>query len=729
MPTLQFTVDAALLRELGERLVGKPHIALAELIKNSYDADATHVEVRFEDDEITVVDDGHGMNFQEFRDFWMRIGTPHKQKEGFSKKFKRPVTGSKGVGRLAVQFLGRRLQLKTVSDGNTRSELVSNVDWEKAVKAGELTKAEAEYEQTNASAKFTKDSGHGTRLLISKLNHEWTPEEFKALAQNIWWLQPPFRKNQASGSESPGAFEVEVKSVNSNVVQEFDRQMRAYLDIWHARLVGRLTGPPRRGKNKPGEVVLSLDFADGAHVSQEYEIPDCKLQAAEFEIRVFHLKYKQPSGIRVDEIREYLNRFGGVHVYDSGFHLPYYGPDTDWLKIEIDHSHRLSRSKLLPPELQVPEGMNYLPTQSRLLGVVHVNTSQERETALQYDPTTNEYLQIQVTRDRLTDNKALENLQDAVRWALDFYSMQEAARATRESESKRDVEPVSQKIDRIEEIIERHRADLPRPVFLTIRKQVQAAVRASEAEAEILTRRAGLLGALATAGISAVAFEHEVTKQFHLLEQMTKRLKSVRVNEGAARDSLNEVTSELDEWLDRVRHTYALFAHLKDEANREIAARLLARELLQRVADQVEVFTRGTSIEAGGVDDSLRLPKGSFSEWSAVFQNVYINAFNALLDTRKKRISVSSKIAGKNRAILVQDNGSGIDLSTADKLFEPFVRKMKVSAERRSLGLGGMGLGLTIVRMIATALHCRVRFVKPAHGFNTAFELSWSEEE
>ena len=29
MPELKFTVDSALLRELGERLVGKPHIALS----------------------------------------------------------------------------------------------------------------------------------------------------------------------------------------------------------------------------------------------------------------------------------------------------------------------------------------------------------------------------------------------------------------------------------------------------------------------------------------------------------------------------------------------------------------------------------------------------------------------------------------------------------------------------------------------------------------------------
>jgi len=78
---------------------------------------------------------------------------------------------------------------------------------------------------------------------------------------------------------------------------------------------------------------------------------------------------------------------------------------------------------------------------------------------------------------------------------------------------------------------------------------------------------------------------------------------------------------------------------------------------------------------------------------------------------------------------LVQDTGIGVDVTNSEKLFEPFLRRVKVSAERRALGLGGMGLGLTIVRMIASALNSRVRFVKPETEFRTAFELSWSEEE
>ena len=100
MSPLRFTIDALLLRELGERLVGKPHIALAELVKNSYDADATEVTIKFlpHKDRIEITDDGHGMTSEEFKNFWMRIGTVHKTREKQSRKWGRTLTGFKRRG-------------------------------------------------------------------------------------------------------------------------------------------------------------------------------------------------------------------------------------------------------------------------------------------------------------------------------------------------------------------------------------------------------------------------------------------------------------------------------------------------------------------------------------------------------------------------------------------------------------------------------------------------------
>ena len=142
-----------------------------------------------------------------------------------------------------------------------------------------------------------------------------------------------------------------------------------------------LTAAPSDAPGSPRAVRLSLNFDDGGREVVHYVLEDCALDQLKFEIRVYNLKYRQPSGISVHQARAYLRRFGGVHIYDAGFHLPYYGPDADWLHIEMDHSHRLSVSKLLPKELtqgsSAVSPLNYLPTNSRLFGVVDVDTSHE----------------------------------------------------------------------------------------------------------------------------------------------------------------------------------------------------------------------------------------------------------------------------------------------------------------------------------------------------------------
>ena len=84
MTKLLFTVDSALLSELGERLVATAHIALVELVKNAYDADATLVSIKIVPDQsrgpqVHIIDNGSGMTFHDVQNYWMRIATPHKQ--------------------------------------------------------------------------------------------------------------------------------------------------------------------------------------------------------------------------------------------------------------------------------------------------------------------------------------------------------------------------------------------------------------------------------------------------------------------------------------------------------------------------------------------------------------------------------------------------------------------------------------------------------------------------
>lgn len=513
MKRILFTVDAALLRELGERLVGQPHIALAELVKNSYDADATEVMVRFADETIEICDNGHGMSFDEFRNFWMRVGSPHKQKQRTSPGFGRPLTGSKGVGRLAVQFLARELAMHTVSKKTPEREIDALVDWDTAVEQGDLTEAYALYEEAYVSRTFPGDSPHGTIIELSHLNQAWGPDDIEALAKEIWWLQPPFER--MAGAEEGEGFRIRLESDSPKAIERFDQQMAAYLGIWHARIDGELI----RESSGPGPVVvrMTLEFADGERVRYELPVKDCLLHKLSFEIRAYYLQGRQRYGIKVGEAREYFHEFGGVRVYDAGFRLPYYGPEHDWLEIERDHAHRLSRSRLLPESLQVQEGLNYLPTNTRLLGVVHVDTSLERRLVEENDA---DHLEIQVTRDRLTDNRGYRQLRDLVRWALDFYAMQEARRQFAEAEAKRADEPIREKFLRVEEVLEKYKDELPRAAYAELEQGVREAITASETEAEAMARRVALLAPLATAGMAALAYEHEATKQFNYLESL-----------------------------------------------------------------------------------------------------------------------------------------------------------------------------------------------------------------
>ena len=231
MPTLPFTVDAELLRELGERLVGKPHIALAELIKNSYDADATQVTIKFFPDEnyIEVSDDGHGMTFEEFKNFWMRIGTTHKS-EKRSKNLGRQLTGSKGVGRLAVQFLANKLTIRTVPENNSEW-LEAKVDWKEAIKAGNLTEVTVEYTLNQSRPPLQ----HGTSIILSDLKDidKWESEEVRKLAAEVWWLQPPFGSTLSYPEDSKDRFRVDFQST-VDYAETFENQMEAVKSIWIA---------------------------------------------------------------------------------------------------------------------------------------------------------------------------------------------------------------------------------------------------------------------------------------------------------------------------------------------------------------------------------------------------------------------------------------------------------------------------------------------------------------
>lgn len=107
MEKMKYNISSRATILLGRESVSKVESALIELIKNTYDADATICYILFdvENDNILLIDNGSGMTKKIIEDNWMMIGTDNKKKEYISKK-KRIKSGEKGIGRFALDRLG-----------------------------------------------------------------------------------------------------------------------------------------------------------------------------------------------------------------------------------------------------------------------------------------------------------------------------------------------------------------------------------------------------------------------------------------------------------------------------------------------------------------------------------------------------------------------------------------------------------------------------------------------
>ena len=192
---LGFEVDARLVRQIGEQLVPSEVMALGELVKNAYDADATEVSIDFVSEPVPTIivkDDGTGMSLEDLRRGWMVIGTAGKEKEELSPLYKRARVGRKGIGRFAAQVLGRQLSLTSVS-AETSQELCVRFDWERF-----QTGALLESIQHDVEIVDTASENHGTELVVEGPTSNWEPEKIKKVMRDLIAIQAPPASNKGN---------------------------------------------------------------------------------------------------------------------------------------------------------------------------------------------------------------------------------------------------------------------------------------------------------------------------------------------------------------------------------------------------------------------------------------------------------------------------------------------------------------------------------------------------
>ncbi|WP_417874098.1 ATP-binding protein [Xanthomarina gelatinilytica] len=201
---LQFKISSALKNIIGRDLITDDFIAVFELVKNSYDAHATQVEVIFENiysdnSKIIIKDNGKGMSYQDLLDKWLFVARSSK-KEGDEEdsyknyrdkiKVKRAYAGAKGIGRFSCDRLGSELYLETLKDEQNAKVEALITDWNKFEEDSnnEFVNVSVLHETLKSSS---YDLSQGTVLEITNLHSEWNRKKFEDLKDSLARLINP----------------------------------------------------------------------------------------------------------------------------------------------------------------------------------------------------------------------------------------------------------------------------------------------------------------------------------------------------------------------------------------------------------------------------------------------------------------------------------------------------------------------------------------------------------
>ncbi|WP_085503203.1 TIGR02391 family protein [Burkholderia pseudomallei] len=170
MAKYELKFDPKTIEHQGVKMYSTLPPALAELISNAYDADASNVRVEFLEQNgtptaITVFDDGTGMSSDDIQNRFLMIGRNRRAADGDkpSLKFNRLPTGKKGLGKLALFGLAKDVVVDTIKDG-LRNRFTLNWD--------SLLTAEGVYNPQTDLVDEKTDRKSGTTIQLSNLKRK-----------------------------------------------------------------------------------------------------------------------------------------------------------------------------------------------------------------------------------------------------------------------------------------------------------------------------------------------------------------------------------------------------------------------------------------------------------------------------------------------------------------------------------------------------------------------------
>ena len=355
---VNFSISPRILSHLGEDLIKNESIALFELIKNSYDANATSCEINFDFSNedlksLIITDNGDGMDINIIKNIWLVVGTDYKRKEldKFKKtqgqRKKRLPLGEKGIGRLSVHKLGNKITL--ISKSKNNNEVKLSIDWNQLNSIQKIDDFIIELTENEIPEEFINSTG--TKIIIEELKTNWDRRQLREVYRNITSLNSPF-------SDKSDAFNIHIKS-NSNVfdgLPNFEEIKNSalyfgYCKISSSRIIDfQYEFKPWDSLNKIEKRSVSIQdlSTEDKNIKRKDNSPinldTSGIGDIEFDIIIFDTDAQifNYTNIEKTTVKDYLRENGGIRVYRDGVRIYNYGEkDNDWLGIDLRRVQRI----------------------------------------------------------------------------------------------------------------------------------------------------------------------------------------------------------------------------------------------------------------------------------------------------------------------------------------------------------------------------------------------------
>lgn len=702
---------ARLITMLGDQLIKNELIALVELIKNSYDADASWVKVNFIDfapdfsltptSRIVIEDDGCGMDADILRQHWLNPATPEKlrRKAKNAKTEKgRILQGEKGIGRFAIFKLGKTIKITTrrqrqddeghfIDEGeaveNTLIYDFSKYDDNFLTENGQdkdlfLENLQVELSQATPSAIVSTEillgttkrsrKPYGTIIEISHLKTKWSPLRVARVQSEVGKLQPIFSKNAESD------FGVWIYKDNQ-LHESQDRYKEKLNNCLEKKSVFKITNGRYCSddntidfKINGQDTHLSFQDADinGLKQFEKFSTPAYKTECGsfrfEFYIFDFNVDSENPSKFYLDNDDKKIIREHRIYLYRDGLRvMPYGDPEDDWLRIDI------ARGTIRADE--------YL-SNDQVVGCVYIS---QKENPKLIDKTNREGL--------IEDGRALDDFITVLQLILKYLRKKPFAQYLIDKQRKKDIDRI--KRGRPAELIEtakkQYADDQKALAFL------QSFERSYTKEKRVLEDRINKTENLAAVGLSIETASHDVMLFIQkTLEGQDALIRDImagsEIDKGELLTRLTLIRGNLSIVETQMKDVQLLFPSTKSKTKN-----INVQEIIDKV---YRLYKRAFNDNKISVAFDITERPLIVRTTDAVLLQVFINLFdNSLywLKTVDRERHIIISIDGNNQRLIFSDNGPGIKDDDVNYIFEAFYS---------GKGEEGRGLGLYIARQL-----------------------------